>query len=288
MKSMATYFFLKIVERTVGNTNNFQFTSPKLFKNFHRDLVLWKSRCNLCHFSYLLYLLLLLQRGFAQQRGVPRWLTSLILWNEHQKYSHGQATVTSETQYGANSSCSSHARTASRLYSSCSPYCPLQAVHTAASQVPTNGSNVSLSWLLRRDVGPLKEHFSHMSQDTVTFSLVVFHSFTQVLKSVYKNTGGFSNALHNISTFFIFSIAHEFYINGILHTVAEVLCEMHTSSPYLSLLFTFNLTKALHSHVTDVNFCFVFAIFPQSTIPEATVYKVLQATYHSRATKAKE
>lgn len=105
---MATYIFLKIVERTVGNTNNFQFTSPKLFKNFHRDLVLWKSRCNLCHFSYLLYLLLL-QRGFAQQRGVPRWLTSLILWNEHQKYSHGQATVTSETQYGANSSCSSRA-----------------------------------------------------------------------------------------------------------------------------------------------------------------------------------
>lgn len=197
------------------------------------NLVLWKSRCNLCHFSYLLYLLLVLQQGFAQQCSVPRWLTSLILINEHQKYSHGQATITSETQDRANSSCSSHAgqchgsvviAALTVPYKLCTQL-PAKFQHMPATSISA-GSYTGI-WGLWKNVSP------KCLRTQLHFPLLYFSdlSFTRVLKLVYKNTGDFSDALHNISPFFIFNISHKFYINGVLHTVSEVLWEMHTSSP---------------------------------------------------------
>lgn len=204
------------------------------------NLVLWKSRCNLCHFSYLLYLLLMLQKGFAQQCRVPRWLTSLILWNEHQKYSHGQATVTSETQDRANSSCSSHAGQCHGSVVTAALTVPYKlCTQLSAKFQRTPATSISAGsytgiWGLWKSISP------KCPRTRLHFPLLYFSdlSFTHVLKLIYKNTGGFSNALHNISPFFIFNIGHKFYINGVLHTVSEM-WDMHTSSPKCVFVINF-------------------------------------------------
>lgn len=108
-----------------------------------------KSRCHLCHFSYLLYLLLVLH---SSREDKPPWSyelhTEIFSWASHRNCRNPRRGKLQEQFTG---------RAMSRLCPYCCPYCPWQAVHAAASQIPTHATNVNLCWLLRRDLEPLQE-----------------------------------------------------------------------------------------------------------------------------------